>query len=34
MLNDYMAAVGWKFETVQLNPEVITVTTMVRLSVM
>jgi hypothetical protein len=32
MLNDYMAAVGWKFETVQINPEVITVTTMVRLN--
>lgn len=33
MINDYMATVGWKFEIVQINPEVITVTTMVRLSV-
>lgn len=33
MINDYMATVGWKFEIVQINPEVVTVTTMVRLSV-
>lgn len=33
MINDYMAKIGWKFETVQENPEVITVTTMVQLTV-
>lgn len=33
MINDYMATVGWKFEIVQINPKVVTVTTMVRLSV-
>ena len=33
MVNDYMAKIGWKFETVQKNPEVITVTTMVQLTV-
>jgi hypothetical protein len=33
MINDYMATVGWKFEVVQINPEVVTVTTMVRLSI-
>lgn len=33
MLNDYMAKLGWKFETVQENPEAITVTTMVQLIV-
>ncbi|MBW4576425.1 MAG: ATP-binding protein [Aphanothece sp. CMT-3BRIN-NPC111] len=31
MLNDYMAKLGWKFETVQTEPEVIIVTTMVQL---
>lgn len=33
MINDYMATVGWKFEIIRIDPEVITVTTMVRLSV-
>ncbi|HAJ64093.1 MAG TPA: ATP-binding protein [Cyanobacteria bacterium UBA8543] len=31
MMNDYLAKLGWKFETVQKDPEVITVTTMVQL---
>lgn len=31
MLNDYSAKMGWKFETVQEDPEVIAVTTMVQL---
>ncbi|XZO00159.1 MAG: slr1658 superfamily regulator [Microcoleus sp.] len=31
MLNDYSARMGWKFETVQQDPEVIAVTTMVQL---
>ncbi|MEZ5672249.1 MAG: ATP-binding protein [Thiotrichaceae bacterium] len=33
MMNDYTASVGWKFDIVQVNPEVVTVTTMVRLRV-
>ena len=33
MINDYLAKLGWKFETVQKNPDVITVTTMVQLTV-
>jgi hypothetical protein len=33
MLNDYMAKLGWKFETVQQDPQVITVTTMVELTI-
>jgi hypothetical protein len=33
MMNDYLAKLGWKFETVQQDPEVIAVTTMVRLAV-
>ncbi len=33
MINDYFAKIGWKFETVQQNPDVITVTTMVQLTV-
>ncbi|HEY9636399.1 MAG TPA: DUF6272 family protein [Coleofasciculaceae cyanobacterium] len=33
MMNDYLAKLGWKFETVQNNPELITVTTMVELTV-
>ncbi|WP_026098695.1 slr1658 superfamily regulator [Kamptonema formosum] len=32
MINDYQAKIGWKFETVETDPEVITVTTMVQLS--
>jgi hypothetical protein len=31
MMNDYLVKMGWKFETVQNNPEVITVNTMVQL---
>lgn len=33
MLNDYNAKIGWKFEMVQKEPEVIAVTTMVQLKV-
>jgi len=33
ILNDYSAKMGWKFETVQKDPEVIAVTTMVQLTV-
>lgn len=33
MMNDYLAKLGWKFETVQQDPEVIAVTTMVHLAV-
>jgi hypothetical protein len=33
MLTDYTAKIGWKFETVQQDPEVIAVTTMVQLRV-
>ncbi len=33
MLSDYTAKMGWKFQTVQKDPEVITVTTMVQLRV-
>ncbi|WP_446382295.1 DUF6272 family protein [Coleofasciculus sp. E2-BRE-01] len=33
MKNDYFAKLGWKFETVQKEPEVVTVTTMVQLKV-
>ncbi|MEH1830123.1 ATP-binding protein [Nostoc sp. C052] len=31
MMSDYLAKIGWKFETVQEDPEIITVTTMVYL---
>lgn len=31
IMNDYMAKVGWKFETVGVHPEIVTVTTMVQL---
>lgn len=33
MINDYLAEIGWKFEAVQKETEVITVTTMVQLPV-
>ncbi len=33
MLNDYAAKLGWKFEKVQQDPEIIAVTTMVQLTV-
>lgn len=33
MLADYTAKIGWKFETVQKEPQVIAVTTMVQLKV-
>ncbi|MEG4286136.1 ATP-binding protein [Microcoleus sp. A006_D1] len=33
MLSDYTAKIGWKFQTVQKDPEVIAVTTMVQLIV-
>jgi hypothetical protein len=31
MRNDYQATIGWKFKTVQTNPELLTVSTMVQL---
>mgnify|MGYP000072153609 CR=1 FL=1 len=31
MMNDYLAKIGWKFQTTQIQPEVIMVTTMVQL---
>lgn len=33
IISDYMAKIGWRFETVQQEPEVIAVTTMVQLQV-
>lgn len=33
MINDYLAQIGWKFETVQQDPEAMAVTTMVQLQV-
>lgn len=33
MMSDYLAKLGWKFETVQKDPEAIAVTTMVQLPV-
>lgn len=33
MMNDYLAKIGWKLETIQTDPEVIAVTTMVQLAV-
>ena len=33
MMNDYLVKIGWKFETVQSNLQVITVSTMVQLIV-
>lgn len=33
MMSDYLAKVGWKFETAQQDPEIITVTTMVYLMI-
>ncbi|MBD0343963.1 MAG: hypothetical protein ICV63_03840 [Coleofasciculus sp. Co-bin14] len=33
MMNDYLAKLGWKFETLQKDSQVITVTTMVELAV-
>lgn len=33
MLNDYAAQLGWKFETLQTEPELVIVTTMVQLEV-
>jgi hypothetical protein len=32
MINDYLAKLGWKFEAIQKDPEVIAVTTMVQLA--
>lgn len=32
MMNDYQAKLGWKFETLQNSPDVVTVTTMVQLA--
>lgn len=33
MMNDYMAKIGWKFDRVPQNPEIVTVTTMVQLEI-
>ena len=33
MINDYSARLAWKFETVQENPDITTVTTMVSIKV-
>ncbi len=33
MMNDYFATLGWKFETVQTNPDVIAVTTVVQITI-
>ena len=33
MINDYLARLGWKFETIQTDPEIINVTTMVQLDI-
>jgi hypothetical protein len=33
MINDYQANLGWKFEMVDQNPDALTVTTMVQLTV-
>ncbi|RCJ25496.1 hypothetical protein A6S26_16900 [Nostoc sp. ATCC 43529] len=32
IMNDYMGKLGWKFETIQQHPEIITVTTTVQLT--
>lgn len=33
MINDYGARLAWKFESIQQNPDIITVTTMVQLAI-
>lgn len=33
MMNDYLARVGWKFETLQASPDITTVTTRVQLAI-
>lgn len=33
MINDYLATVGWKIETIQQEPEVVTLTTKVQLNI-
>ena len=33
MINDYMAQLGWKFEEIEIDPEITVVTTMVNLTV-
>lgn len=33
MINDYSAMLGWKFDTIDTKPEIITVTTMVQLTI-
>jgi hypothetical protein len=33
MINDYDAKLGWQFETIEHNPEVIVVTTMAQLPI-
>lgn len=33
MLSDYTAKIGWKFKTVQKNPQLLAVTTMVQLTI-
>ncbi|MGK7896184.1 MAG: ATP-binding protein, partial [Xenococcus sp. (in: cyanobacteria)] len=33
MINDYSAKLGWKFETVSVEPQILTVTTMVQVKI-
>lgn len=33
MINDYFARLGWKFETIQTEPKIVNVTTMVQLAI-
>jgi hypothetical protein len=33
MMTDYLAIVGWKIETIQKDPEIVTLTTRVQLAV-
>lgn len=33
MINDYFARLGWKFETIQIEPKIVNVTTMVQLAI-
>ncbi|HEY9620233.1 MAG TPA: DUF6272 family protein [Crinalium sp.] len=33
MMNDYLAKLGWKFETIKTEPDLITVTTMVQIGI-
>ncbi|MGC8711268.1 MAG: hypothetical protein ACP5RH_02650 [Leptodesmis sp.] len=33
MMTDYLAKLGWKFETINTDPQIILVTTMVQLMI-